>query len=267
MSNTINRENSGATSDFRDTGVLVAGGASGLGEATVRRLHASGAHVVIADRNSARAQSIADELGPGAVSTACDVTNADDVEAAVSLAANSPRGLRLVVVCAGIGSEGSMVGENGNPHPLESFDIHLKVNLSGAFNVVRLAVSKMHKNEPDSDGERGLVVLTGSVNAFEGAPGEVQYSASKGGVHAMTLPIARELAQWGIRVNTIAPGPFATGMMDEQSEELSERYTENIAFPKRFGRPSEFAILVEHLYLNQMINGSIIRVDGAGSYG
>ena len=262
-----NREDRGTERMLRDAGVVISGGASGLGEATARRLHGLGARVVIADAAVDRARRVADELGPPASAAACDVTRTDEVAAAVSLAAEAPRGLRVAVACAGIGVEGSLIGSGGVPHPLDTFGQHLRVNLVGVFDLVRLAVASMHRNEPDEDGERGLIVLTGSVNAYEGAPGEVQYSASKGGVHALTLPMARELGPWGIRVNTIAPGPFATGMMGEQTEELQERYASSIAFPQRFGRPGEFAVTVEHLIVNQMINGSVIRIDGAGRYG
>jgi NAD(P)-dependent dehydrogenase (short-subunit alcohol dehydrogenase family) len=159
------------------------------------------------------------------------------------------------------------VDDKGNPHPLDTFEQHVRVNLVGTFNVLRLAAAAMRKNDPGQDGERGVVVLTGSVNAYEGAAGEVQYSASKGGVHALTLPSARELGKWGIRVNTIAPGPFVTGMMAEQTEDLQRRYAERLAFPRRFGHPSEFASLVQELVVNRMINGSIIRIDAAGRYG
>ena len=160
-----------------------------------------------------------------------------------------------------------MVDDDGNPHPLDSFEQHIHVNLIGMFNTVRLAVAAMSKNDPGPDGERGVVVLTGSVNAYEGAAGETQYSASKGGVHAMTLPAARDLGQWGIRVNTIAPGPFATGMLAEQTQELQDKYAETITFPKRWGYPDEFASLAMEVIANRMINGSVIRIDGAGRYG
>jgi NAD(P)-dependent dehydrogenase (short-subunit alcohol dehydrogenase family) len=246
---------------------MVTGGAGGLGEATVRRLHALGAHVVIADVEEQLAQVVAGELGDRATVVRCDVSATQDVATAVSVAARAPRGLRIAVACAGIGFEGEMIDADGRPHPLDTFEQHLRVNVVGTFNVLRLAAASMSKNPAGPDGERGVVVLTGSVNAFEGAAGEVQYSASKGGVHALTLPSARELANWGVRVNTIAPGPFVSRMMAEQTEQLQARYAERLAFPKRFGRPSEFASLVQELVVNRMINGAVIRIDGAGRYG
>ncbi|MBT2266042.1 MULTISPECIES: SDR family NAD(P)-dependent oxidoreductase [Rhodococcus erythropolis group] len=265
MVDSDHREEVGASALLRGAGVVVTGGASGLGAGTVRRLHALGAHVVIADKSIEQATSLADELGERAKAYQCDVTSSEDVAAAISLAAAAPKGLRLAVSCAGIAQSAELIGDGGAAHPLESFEMHLRVNVVGTFNLVRLAAQTMHANKAEAGGERGLIVLTGSVNAFEGAPGEVQYSASKGAVHAMTLPSARELAPWGIRVNTIVPGPFATGMISEP--EYQGEYVAKMAFPKRMGRPSEFASLVEELFTNQMINGSVIRVDAAGTFG
>lgn len=256
-----------ASAAFDGVGALITGGASGLGEATARRLHALGAHVVIADTAEERARGVAAGLGSRATFVQCDVSKADDVVAAVAAAERAPHGLRVAVACAGVGFEGALVDDDGNPHPLDTFEQHLRINVVGTFNLLRLAAASMSRNSAGKDGERGVVVLTGSVNAYEGAAGEVQYSASKGGVHALTLPSARELGRWGIRVNTIAPGPFVTGMMAEQTDELQARYADRLAFPKRFGYPREFASLVEELVTNQMINGAVIRIDGAGRYG
>lgn len=267
MTNSDHREERGASTLLQDSGVIVTGGASGLGEGAARRLHALGAHVVIADRSIEQAQSLADELGERCLAAECDVTNAKDVAAAVTLATEAPKGLRLAVACAGIATGHALVGDAGEPHPLESFEKHLQVNVVGTFNVLRLAVEKMQSNEPDADGERGLIVLTGSVNATDGAPGEVQYATSKGAVHSMTLPSARELAPLGIRVNTIVPGPFTSGMFGDMPQADQDRYAENLAFPKRLGRPSEFASMVVEIFRNQMINGSIIRIDAAGTFG
>ena len=255
------------STEFEGVGALITGGAGGFGEATARTFHALGSHVVIADTSQDRAQAIAGELGERATVVRCDVTDVANLRAAIAAAARAPHGFRIAVSCAGIGFEGKMVDDDGNPHPLEPFEAHISVNLVGTFNLLRLAASSMRRNDAGPDGDRGVVVLTGSVNAYEGAAGEVQYSASKGGVHALTLPAARELARWGIRVNTIAPGPFATGMLAEQTEALQERYAESMAFPKRFGYPSEFASLTEEIVVNRMINGSVIRIDGAGRYG
>ena len=265
MTTSDHREDRGAAALLDGAGVIVTGGASGLGEGTVRRLHALGAHVVIADTAIDQARVLAAELGDRATALACDVTETSDVAAAVAHAADAPQGLRLAVACAGIASSGELVGDEGAPHPLDSFEAHLQVNVVGTFNLLRLAVDHMRTNDPAAGGERGLIVLTGSINALEGAPGEVQYATSKGAVHAMTLPAARELGSWGIRVNTIVPGPFASGMINNEQDQTY--YVDKLAFPKRVGRPSEFASLVEHLFINQMINGTIIRADAAGTYG
>jgi NAD(P)-dependent dehydrogenase (short-subunit alcohol dehydrogenase family) len=252
---------------FDGVGALVTGGAGGLGEATVRRLHALGSHVVIADNDEQRAEALASELGDRVAAVRTDVTQTDDLAAAISAAERAPRGFRILVACAGIGFEGVMVDDDGNPHPLDTFEQHIRVNLIGVFDTVRLSAASMSKNEPAADDERGVMVLTGSVNAYEGAAGETQYSASKGGVHAITLPAARDLGPRGIRVNTIAPGPFATGMLAEQTAELQDKYAGTITFPKRFGYPDEFASMAVELVVNRMFNGSIIRIDGAGRYG
>jgi 3-hydroxyacyl-CoA dehydrogenase / 3-hydroxy-2-methylbutyryl-CoA dehydrogenase len=253
--------------EFAGLGALVTGGASGLGEGTVRRLHALGSHVVIADTAEERAREIATELGERATAIRCDVGDADDVAAAISAAEDAPRALRVAVACAGIGFGGELVDGGGNPHPLDTFERHLRVNLVGVFNVLRLAVTSMRKNEPGQDGERGVVVLTGSVSGLEGVAGEAQYASSKGGVHSLTLPAARECGQWGIRVNTIVPGPFSTGMMSEQPEEMQDAYAQQLAFPKRMGYPDEFASLAQEVIVNRMINGALIRIDGAVNYG
>jgi NAD(P)-dependent dehydrogenase (short-subunit alcohol dehydrogenase family) len=241
---------------------LVAGGASGLGEATARRLHAGGAHVVIADLNEERGRALAGELGERASFVRTDVTDAEGVQTAVSAAAGHAAPLRIAVSCAGIGWAGRVVGKRG-AHALEPFDTVIRVNLIGTFNVMRLAAAVMVESSPTEAGERGVCVNTASIAAFDGQIGQIAYSASKGGIVSMTLPAARDLAPLGVRVCAIAPGTFDTPLLGNLPEDAREALREVVPFPKRFGRPAEFAALVAHIVENEMLNGEVIRLDGA----
>jgi 3-hydroxyacyl-CoA dehydrogenase / 3-hydroxy-2-methylbutyryl-CoA dehydrogenase len=244
------------------SGALVAGGASGLGEATARRLHAAGAHVVIADLNEDRGGALVDELGERASFVRTDVTDPDAVQAAVSAAAAQSVPLRIAVSCAGIGWAGRVVGKRG-AHALEPFTTVIGVNLIGTFNVMRLAAAVMVENEPTDAGERGVCVNTASIAAFDGQIGQIAYSASKGAIVSMTLPAARDLAPLGVRVCAIAPGTFDTPLLANLPEDSREALRRIVPFPARFGRPDEFAALVVHIVENEMLNGEVIRLDGA----
>jgi 3-hydroxyacyl-CoA dehydrogenase/3-hydroxy-2-methylbutyryl-CoA dehydrogenase len=245
-----------------DSGAIVSGGASGLGEATVRALHTAGAHVVIADLNADKGNALAEELGERARFAEANVTDADAVEAAVAAADEAPRGLRIAVGCAGIGWAQRVTGKNG-PHPLDLFRNVVEVNLIGMFNLMRLATTAMNANEPDEEGERGLFVSTASVAAFDGQIGQIAYSASKGGIVGMTLPAARDLSSRGIRVMAIAPGLFDTPLLAALPEPAREALGQSIPFPSRLGRPEEFAQLALAIAENPMLNGETIRLDGA----
>jgi 3-hydroxyacyl-CoA dehydrogenase / 3-hydroxy-2-methylbutyryl-CoA dehydrogenase len=247
---------------IHDIGALVAGGASGLGEATARRLHADGASVVIADLNEDKGQALAAELGDRAQFVRADVTDPDSVQAAVEAAAAQPGGLRISVCCAGIGWAEKVAGKRG-AHTLQPFETVIRVNLIGTFNVLRLAAAAMLANEPTQAGERGVCINTASIAAFDGQIGQVSYSASKGGIVGMTLPAARDLASVGIRVCTIAPGTFDTPLLAALPEEARNELGKAIPFPSRLGRPEEFAALATHIVENEMLNGEVIRLDGA----
>ena len=238
---------------------LVAGGASGLGAATARALHAAGANVTIADLNPERGQALADELGASFV--AADVTNEDEVEAAVAAAAGDD-GLRISICCAGIGWAEKVAGRNG-AHAFEPFETVIRVNLIGTFNVLRLAANAMLANDPDDQGERGVCISTASIAAYDGQIGQIAYSASKGGIVGMTLPAARDLAQSGIRVCAIAPGLFDTPLLAGLPEEARNALGGQVPFPPRLGRPDEYGALALHIVENTMLNGEVIRLDGA----
>jgi NAD(P)-dependent dehydrogenase (short-subunit alcohol dehydrogenase family) len=244
------------------TGALVVGGASGLGEATVRRLHEDGAHVVIADLNEERAAGLAGELGERTAFVRADVTDAESVRAAVEQAAAQTGGLRISVCCAGIGWAERVASRRG-PHALEPFEAVIRVNLIGTFNVLRLATAAMLAGDPTTGGERGVCVNTASIAAFDGQIGQASYAASKGGIVGMTLPAARDLASAGIRVCTIAPGTFDTPLLGALPVQTREALAAAIPFPSRLGRPDEFAALVAHIVENEMLNGEVIRLDGA----
>jgi NAD(P)-dependent dehydrogenase (short-subunit alcohol dehydrogenase family) len=239
---------------------IVVGGASGLGEATVRRLHEGGAVVTIADVNAEKGQALAGELGVEFVT--CDVREEDQVQAAVEQAAAVEGGLRIAVCCAGIGWAQKVAGSKG-PHPLMPFEVTVAINLIGTFNVLRLASAAMIANEPLEDGERGVCIHTASIAAFDGQVGQIAYSASKGGIVGMTLPAARDLAQYGVRVNTIAPGLFDTPLLAALPEEARQKLGAGVPFPQRLGQPAEYAQLAAHIVENAMLNGETIRLDGA----
>jgi NAD(P)-dependent dehydrogenase (short-subunit alcohol dehydrogenase family) len=239
---------------------IVVGGASGLGEATVRALQARGAGVTIADVNVEKGAALAHELDLEFV--ACDVREEAQVEAAVAKAASSEGGLRIAICCAGTGWAQKIAGSKG-PHPLMPFETIISINLIGTFNVLRFASFAMIDAAPLDDGERGVCVNTASIAAFDGQVGQVAYSASKGGVVGMTLPTARDLAQHGIRVNTIAPGLFDTPLLAALPEEARAKLGAGVPFPQRLGLPEEYAQLACHVVENRMLNGETIRLDGA----
>jgi len=241
---------------------LVTGGGSGLGAATARALAAGGAKVALLDINLAAAQAVAAEIGGFAV--ACDITDSASAEAAIAAAAEVHGPARIVMNVAGIGSAKRIVGKDGQPAPLEAFERVVRVNLIGTYNICRLAAARMIILEPlGADGERGVIVNTASVAAFDGQVGQEAYAASKGGVAAMTLPLARDLAQFGVRVCTIAPGLFATPLVKELPEAVQQSLAGSIPFPKRLGDPDEFARLAAHIVGNASLNGEVIRLDGA----
>ncbi len=247
--------------NIEGAGALVSGGASGLGAATARRLHEAGAIVTIADVNPEKGEALAAELGIPFVQ--CDVREEGEVQAAVDKAAEAEGGLRIAVSCAGTGIPIKVASSRG-PHPLEAFKVILDINLVGTFNLMRLAAFKMlSENEPNEEGERGVLINTASVAAFEGQIGQIAYSASKGGVVGMTITAARDLADKGIRVNTIAPGLFDTPLLGALPEEQRNALGAQVPFPSRLGRPEEFADLAAHIAENVMLNGETIRLDGA----
>jgi NAD(P)-dependent dehydrogenase (short-subunit alcohol dehydrogenase family) len=245
---------------IENSSAIVVGGASGLGEATVRALHAKGALVTIADVNAEKGQALASELGLEFVS--CDVREETQVEAAVAKAATGDDGLRIAVCCAGTGWAQKLAGSKG-PHPLMPFETILQINLIGTFNVLRYAATAMIANEPLEDGERGVCVNTASIAAYDGQVGQIAYSASKGGVVGMTLPAARDLSQYGVRVNTIAPGLFDTPLLAALPQEAREKLGAGVPFPQRLGQPPEYAQLAVQIVENRMLNGETIRLDGA----
>jgi 3-hydroxyacyl-CoA dehydrogenase/3-hydroxy-2-methylbutyryl-CoA dehydrogenase len=244
------------------SGALVAGGASGLGAATVRRLHASGAEMVIADLDAEKGEALARELGDRAAFVRADVTDEDGVESAVTAAAEADGGLRISVCCAGIGWAQRVSGRQG-PHDLTVFENVLRVNLLGTFNVLRLAADSMSGNEPDEGGERGVCINTSSTAAFDGQIGQDAYAASKGGIVGLTLPAARDLAGRGVRVVTIAPGTFDTPLLAALPADAREQLASQIPFPSRLGTPEEFAGLATNVVENPMLNGATLRLDGA----
>jgi 3-hydroxyacyl-CoA dehydrogenase / 3-hydroxy-2-methylbutyryl-CoA dehydrogenase len=241
---------------------LVAGGASGLGAATVRALHDAGARVVICDLNPEKGEALAGELGERGSFVEANVMEEEPVRAAVEAAAEADGGLRISICCAGIGWAQRTAGKQG-PHDLEIFHNVIKVNLIGTFNVLRLAAAAMVDNDPDDGGERGVCVNTASIAAFDGQIGQVAYSASKGGIVGLTLPAARDLASRGVRVMTIAPGTFDTPLLAALPQEARDELGAQIPFPSRLGDPAEFAALARHIVENPMLNGETIRLDGA----
>jgi NAD(P)-dependent dehydrogenase (short-subunit alcohol dehydrogenase family) len=245
-----------------DHTILVTGAASGLGAGTARRLAAAGANIVVADLNSAAGEQLATELAPRAVFISTDVSSEASAQAAIDGAIDRFGALHGLVSCAGILGASRIVGKNG-PHDLGLFQKVIQVNLVGTFNMLRLAAAAIAKNEPNAEGERGVIINTASVAAFEGQIGQAAYAASKGGVASLTLPAARELARFGIRVVAIAPGIFDTAMMQAAPDAVRQSLAEQAVFPARFGRADEFAQLVQQIIENPMLNGCTIRLDGA----
>lgn len=240
-------------------GALITGGASGLGLATARRLVAAGGHVTIIDLPSSKGAELADELG--GLFVPADVTSVDEVQAAVA-AAQAAAPLRIVVNCAGIAPPAKVLDREGNPAVLADFERVIRINLVGTFNVLSQASAVISKNAP-IDGDRGVIVNTASVAAFDGQIGQPAYAASKGGVHAMTIPVARELARFGIRVCTIAPGIMETPMLMGLPQAAQDSLGQQVPHPSRLGRPDEYAALVQHIVENGYLNGETIRLDGA----
>ncbi len=239
---------------------LVSGGASGLGAQTARRLAAAGAKVAILDLNEKLASDVAKEIG--GIALACDVADARSAEQAVARAKDQLGATRVLVNCAGVAGAQRIVGRNG-AMPLEAFERIVRINLIGSFNMMRLAANEMSKLEAIEDDERGVIISTTSVAAYEGQLGQAAYAASKGGIVSLTLPAARELAQFGIRVLAIAPGIFHTPLLDELPKEVQDSLGASIPFPKRLGKPDEFASLVLHMIDNLYLNGEVVRLDGA----
>ena len=244
----------------QDKAAIVTGGGSGLGAATARRLAAEGAKVALLDVNLEQTEKVAAEIG--GIAIACDVSSADAAEAAIAKAADAHGDARILVNCAGIAPASRVVGREA-PHDLDLFRKVIEVNLVGSFNMLRLVADRAAKLDPLEDGERAIIVSTASVAAFDGQIGQAAYSASKGGVHAMALPIARELARFGIRINTIAPGIFATPMVKAMPQDVQDSLAASIPFPSRLGAPEEYASLVMHMVENVMLNGETVRLDGA----
>ncbi len=241
--------------------ILVTGGASGLGAACVRLLAEAGANVVIVDLNSDAGNALAQELGEAGQFVRANVVDEADVQAAVRTAVETCGGLHGVINCAGIGHAERLLGKQG-PHSLDVFRRVIDVNLIGTFNVIRLAAAAMVENTPTASGERGVIINTASVAAFEGQIGQVAYSASKGGIVGMVLPLARELARYGIRVLAIAPGIFDTPLLAGLPEPARVSLGQQVPFPPRLGRPEEYAALAKHMFENEMLNGEVVRLDG-----
>ena len=240
---------------------LVTGGGSGLGEAVARELARQGARVLVIDVNTAGAQRVAADID--GLAAACDICDTGAVTAALDAATARHGTPRIVMNIAGIGTARRIVGKDGSPAPLEDFERVVRVNLIGSYNVARLAAARIVALEPLEDGERGVIVNTASVAAFDGQVGQEAYSASKGGIVGMTLPMARDLAQFGVRVCTIAPGLFHTPLMAQLPAEVQQSLAASIPFPKRLGKPEEFAELASHIVTNVHLNGEVIRLDGA----
>ncbi|WP_395699834.1 SDR family NAD(P)-dependent oxidoreductase [Aquabacterium sp.] len=247
--------------DIRGQSALVTGGGSGLGEAVARELARQGAKVAVLDVNAEGAQRVAAEIG--GIACRCDITQTEQVVAALDAATAAHGVPRIVMNIAGIGTAKRVIGKDGSPAPLEDFERVVRINLIGTYNVIRLAAARIATLPPLEDNERGVMLCTASVAAFDGQVGQEAYSASKGGIVGMTLPLARDLAQWGVRVVTIAPGLFLTPLMHQLPPEVQQSLAASIPFPKRLGKPEEFAALAAHVVTNTHLNGEVIRLDGA----
>ena len=240
---------------------LVTGGASGLGAETARQLALAGARVAILDVNAEAAEALAKEIG--GIALVCDITSEASVQQALAAARQAHGPARILMNCAGIGGAKRLVGKDGAPMPLEDFSRIINVNLIGTFNVIRLVAADMIVQDPLEDGERGVIVCTSSVAAYDGQIGQEAYAASKGGLTSLTLPLARDLAQFGVRVMTIAPGLFMTPLLFKLPQEVQQSLAASIPFPKRLGKADEFARLAVHIVGNLSLNGEVIRLDGA----
>lgn len=247
---------------MQDVCAVITGGASGLGAGTARRFAQNGARVAIIDRDAEKGSELAAEIGDGARFFQADVTSEDEVQTALAETSAVFGGPRCLINCAGVGLAMRTTSSRG-PHPLELFESVIRINLIGAFNVIRLASALMAANEPLPNGERGVIVNTASVAAYDGQIGQAAYAASKGGIVGMTLPIARDLARYGIRVCTIAPGIFDTPLLGSLPEDVRASLGAQMPFPQRLGQPAEFAQLAQHIVENEMLNGETIRLDGA----
>jgi len=248
--------------EIKDSVAVVTGGASGLGEACIRNFLSKGGKVSILDFAEERGQKVASELGDAALFCLTDITKEEDVQAALDKTVEAFGAIHVAVNCAGVGIPAKVLGKEG-PMSMAHFNKVVQINLIGTMNVVRLAAEKMVQNQGNDDGEKGVVINVASVAAFDGQIGQAAYSASKAGVVGMTLPIAREFAEYGIRIMTIAPGIFRTPMLEALPENVQEALGKMVPFPKRLGEPSEFAALVKHIVENAMLNGEVIRFDGA----
>jgi Dehydrogenases with different specificities (related to short-chain alcohol dehydrogenases) len=247
---------------IRDSVFLITGGGSGLGAAAVRELAQAGAKVVVADLDEAAGSACVEPLGAGAIAVQADIRDEAAARRTVAQARERFGALHGLVNCAGVAGGEKILGRQG-PHGLDSFGRIVGINLIGTFNMLRLAAEAMADNPPNAEGERGVIVNTASIAAFDGQIGQAAYAASKGGVASMTLPAARELARFGIRVMTVAPGVFETPMMAGMSQEIRDSLAAGVPFPPRLGRPAEYAALVRHIFENPMLNGEVIRLDGA----
>jgi NAD(P)-dependent dehydrogenase (short-subunit alcohol dehydrogenase family) len=248
--------------NVKNSVAVVTGGASGLGEACVRSLLSGGAKIAILDFAADRGEKIAAELGKDVIFAQTDVADDGGVQGAINKTMKAFGAINIAINCAGGAAPMKVLSKKG-PMPLAAFNRTIQINLVGTFNVIRLAVEQMVKNSPDADGEKGVIINTSSVAAFDGQIGQADYSASKGGIVAMTLPIARECADYGIRVMTIAPGLFDTPLLHGLPEAAREALGKMVPFPPRLGQPAEFASLVRHIIENHMLNGEVIRLDGA----
>ncbi len=247
--------------NINQSNFLITGGASGLGEACARRFVADGAKVIIVDLDDAKGEALARELEPSAMFIRADVTDAEQVQTAIAIGGEKFGPISAAIHCAGILGAARIVGRQG-PHDLDLFRRVIEINLVGTFNVLRLTAAAMAQNTPGEDGERGVIITTASVAAFEGQIGQAAYAAAKGGVASLALPAARELARFGIRVVAIAPGVFETPMMGATTPELTQSLAEKIPFPPRLGKPHEFASLAAHIVENRMLNGCVLRLTG-----
>jgi 3-hydroxyacyl-CoA dehydrogenase/3-hydroxy-2-methylbutyryl-CoA dehydrogenase len=247
---------------IKDSVAVITGGASGLGEACVRSLSSLGAKVAILDIVAERGERLAAELGPDVIFVSADVTDDESVRAAIEKVVAAFGAIHVAINCAGVGEPGKVLSKKG-PMSLDFFKRVIQINLVGTLNIIRLAVEQMVKNVPDGEGEKGVIINTASIAAFDGQIGQAAYSASKAGVVGMTLPIARECAEYGIRVMTIAPGLFNTPMMAALPESVRVTMAQTVPFPKRLGRPDEYAALARHIIENPMLNGECIRLDGS----